>query len=258
MPFLHLSWLWANTVRIPWLLGICCPWVLLLALMHMNYQVQARWERSESLKNNCRHMSKGEVLAGGAECGRGTVYCHSNNGYPTKDSWANTSTQFKQWLKPRASVFPCSNSLAGTDNAGILNINYKISNCHGMSLIQWQKWLPQQRKACIRGFKKGLALVHAPWRRSSECTQNRNGGTDDWMLRTLRVFELESNDRLNCLHRRYSNLCCSNICCSNHRILMVIKHKVSPPSPAGDLHNTLPNVTRLALSCMSKSPVLAC
>lgn len=44
-----------------------------------------------------------------------------------------------------------------------------------------------------------------------------------------------------------SNLRYSNICCGARRILMVIKQKVTvfPLSPAGDLHDTLVNVTHV-------------
>lgn len=60
--------------------GGCRPWAPLLAVMCLNYWVQARWERSENLLKNSRLMAMGEVAVGGwmvwegeAGGGRGTL-----------------------------------------------------------------------------------------------------------------------------------------------------------------------------------------
>lgn len=63
----------------------------------------------------------------------------------------------------------------------------------------------------------------------------------------LSTFALTSNDGPQLASWGESNLRYSNICCSTRRILMVIKQKVTvfPLSPAGDLHDTLVNVTHV-------------
>lgn len=86
--------------------------------------------------------------------------------------------------------------------------------------------------------------MHTPRRKSFKCAEEGKGGKRGLHFKHICV-DIKRWPAVGFMGE--SNLCYSNIHCSTRRILMVIKQKVTvfPLSPAGDLHDTLVNVTHV-------------
>lgn len=139
-------------------------------------------------------------------------------------------------------------SHAGTDKAGILNINYRVFNCHVPDSLR--EGAASAKKSLLKDLQKSIhahahALTLKKKKRPFKCAQNAKGGKGG--LNVERVCADIKRSPAIGFAGEDSNLRCSNICCGSRRILMVIKQKaaVFPLSPAGDPHNTLVNVTHV-------------